>query len=350
MLVAVDAVPGPAFVDEVRRVWDAGDAVLPVDARLPRPAREWLLHACRPDEPVEAGDAVVMPTGGTTGPARAAVITHHAVQAAVAAVSRRLAVDPSNDRWLACLPLVHMGGFMVVARALLTGTPLTFSFDARPPATLVSVVPTLLDRIDPSPFRVVLAGGGPDWRQRGPNVIHTYGMTETCGGVVYDGVPLEGVEVRDDDEGELHVRGPTLLRCYRDGSDPRSAGGWLPTGDLGAVVDGRVVVHGRRTEMIVTGGEKVWPDPVEAVLRDHPGVAEVAVLGRPDPEWGERVVAVVVPRHPAAPPGLDELRGWVKERLPAFNAPRELKLARFLARSPTDKIRRDLARRLLEGD
>lgn len=350
MLVAVDAVPGQAFVNEVQSVWDGGDAVLPVDPRLPSPARAWLLDTHRPDRPVEPGDALVMPTGGSTGPPRAAVITHDAVQAAVTAVSRRLEVDPTTDRWLACLPLAHMGGFMVVARALLTGTPLTFSFDARPPATLVSVVPTLLDRIDPARFRVVLAGGGPDWRRRGPNVIHTYGMTETCGGVVYDGVPLEGVEVQSDDQGELHIRGPTLLRCYRDGTDPRNAGGWLPTGDLGAVVNGRVVVHGRRREMIVTGGEKVWPEPVEAVLRDHPGVAEVAVLGRPDPEWGERVVAVVVPRDHAAPPGLDELRGWVKERLPAFNAPRELKLARSLARSPMGKIRRDMARRLLDED
>ena len=166
------------------------------------------------------------------------------------------------------------------------------------------------------------------------NVVTTYGLTETGSGVVYDGRPLDGVDVRLADDGEVHLRGPMLLRAYRDGVDPKDAEGWLPTGDLGALgADGRLVVHGRRGDLVITGGENVWPDAVEAVLAEHPGVAEVVVAGRPDPEWGQRVVAFVVPTADGTPPDLDGLRAWVKERLPAFCAPRELVLVERIPRT-----------------
>lgn len=348
MLVALDAVPGPAFVGELRRIWDRGDAVLPVDPRLPAPAREALFGALRPGEEVEPGDALVVATSGTTGAPRGVVLTYAAVQAAAVAVRRRLAVDPASDRWLSCLPLSHVGGLMVVTRALLTSTPVTFSTgtDAGKEsgedggATLVSVVPTLLDRMDTTGFRVVLVGGASDGRRRAGNVVRTYGMTETAGGVVYDGIPLDGTEVRVTEQARLEVRGPSLLRCYRDGTDPKDADGWLATGDLGEVVEGRVTVHGRADDLIVTGGENVWPAPVEAALRAHAGVADVAVIGRSDDEWGQRVIAMVVPLDPAAPPMLEELRAHVKEALPAYAAPRELVLVHTLPRTPSGKLRR----------
>lgn len=388
MLVALDAVPGPAFVDELRRIWDRGDAVLPVDPRLPAPARARLFQALRPDEEVEAGDALVVATSGTTGAPRGVVLTHAAVQAAAEAVHRRLSVDPATDRWLACLPLSHVGGLMVVVRSVLTGTPLTFATDigrdvggdtgggtggatsgdsdtnpaepgatrggtggatspAEPAATLVSVVPTLLDRMDTAGFRVVLLGGAADSRLRAGNVVRTYGMTETAGGVVYDGEPLDGIEVRADATGRLQVRGLGLLRSYRDGTDPKGPDGWLSTGDMGEMVEGRLVVHGRADDLIVTGGENVWPGPVAEILRMHPAVADVAVVGRPDEEWGERVVAVVVPQDPVAPPALAGLRSLVKERLPAYTAPRELVLVDALPRTPGGKLRRSALRSLL---
>ena len=187
-------------------------------------------------------------------------------------------------------------------------------------------------------FRTVVVGGAAPPDDLPPNAVTTYGMTETGSGVVYDGTPLDGVEVRTVD-GELHVRGPMLLRAYRDGTDPKDADGWLATGDAGSLEDGRVVVHGRIADVVITGGEKVWPDPVEAVLRTVPGVGDVAIAGVDDAEWGQRVVAYVVPSGP--PPALETLRVAVKEVLPAYAAPKELVLLDALPRTALGKIQRD---------
>lgn len=356
-LLAIALPPGPDFVRQLAAAWSTGDAVAPVDPRLPAPAAESLLDVLRPHVvvdpagvrrrrprplPVEPGDALVVATSGTTGEPRAVVLTSAAVEAAAVLTSRRLDVDNHNDRWLAVLPLAHVGGLGVVTRALVTGTPLTFDWED-PAATLVSVVPTQANRRDLSRFRKVLVGGSADWRERPANVVHTYGLTETAGGVVYDGVPLDGVEVRLDGQGQIMLRTPTLLRGYRDGSDPTVAGGWFPTGDAASFdPGGRLVVHGRLDDMIVTGGEKVWPAAVERALRSHPGVAEVAVAGRADPEWGARVVAWVVAAQGRPPPALEELRSHVKASLPAYAAPREMRLVPELARSALGKVRRKL--------
>jgi O-succinylbenzoic acid--CoA ligase len=239
----------------------------------------------------------------------------------------------------------------VVPRALVPGTRLAVlpgldaeavAAAARSGATLVSLVATALSRIDPGLFRVIVLGGARPPTERPANTVTTYGLTETGSGVVYDGVPLDGVEVRLAEDGEIHLRGPMLLRAYRDGADPKDAEGWLPTGDLGVIDDGgRLVVHGRQGDLIITGGENVWPDPVEIRLALHPDVADVAVAGRVDAEWGQRVVAFVVPRPGVAAPTLADLRTWVKEALPAFCAPRELVLASEIPRTALGKPRRD---------
>ena len=351
-------------MDELRRVWDAGDAVLPLDPRLPASWRAGLLAALRPTAVVdehgdrtvldgdetEPGDAVVIPTSGTTGVPKGVVLTHDALQHAAFASTTYLGVDPDTT-WLACLPLHHVGGFSVIARAIVCGTGLVVHprFDAADVelaaltgATHVSLVPTTLRRIDASRFRRILLGGSAIPADRPPNTVATYGMTESGAGVVYDGRPLHGVGVRIDGDGGISLSGPTLLRCYRDGTDPRGADGWYRTGDIGEVDThtGLLTVQGRADDMIITGGENVWPDAVERLLVDVPGVAEVAVVGRPDPEWGQVVTAVVVPSDPGAPPALDALRAAVKDHLPAWCAPRAVELATALPRTAIGKVRR----------
>jgi O-succinylbenzoic acid--CoA ligase len=369
LLVAIDLPGGPAFVDALQRAWDSGEAVLPLDQRLPAPARQQILDALAPGavvdgsgrralahgRPIEDGDALVVATSGTTGQPKGVVLTHAAVAASARATSARLGIDPDRHRWLACLPLSHVGGLSVVSRALLTGTPLEVhpGFDAAAvaaaagPSVLVSLVATALRRVEAGRFHTVVLGGSapPPGHELPGNVVTTYGMTETGSGVVYDGVPLDGVEIAIGDGDEVRLRGPMLLRAYRDGTVPLDDDGWFATGDAGAIgSDGRLVVHGRLSDLIISGGENIWPAAVEAVLRRHPGIAEVVVAGRPDPEWGERVVAWVVPADSAAAPTLDELRAEVKEHLAPWAAPRRLVLLASLPKTSLGKVRRqDLA-------
>lgn len=306
-------------------------------------------HRRRGGWPVEPGDALVMATSGSTGDPKGAVLAHTAIEANAMATSSALAVDPSTDCWLACLPLAHVGGLAVVVRALLTDTPLEVhdGFDAdaveaaaRQGATLTSLVPTALARIDPAAFRAILLGGSAMPAQRPANTVATYGLTETFSGVVYEGWPLDGVELRIHDN-EVQLRCPMLLRCYRDDTDPRTADGWFPTGDAGALSDeGQLSVFGRMDDMITTGAEKVWPVAVERILADLPGIAEVAVVGRPHPEWGQAVTTVIVPADPAAPPELEALREAVKAQLPAFCAPQNLELVSELPQTPLGKTQR----------
>lgn len=179
-------------------------------------------------------------------------------------------------------------------------------------------------------------------------------MTETMGGVVYDGLALNGVEVRiegagaDEEgrEGTIQLRTPTLMRGYRhpepgDRRSPAAAAspidehGWFTTGDLGTIRPGdrHLEVRGRADDLIITGGEKVWPAPVEQRILEHPAVAEVAVYGRTDPEWGQAVTALLVPGAGAAAPSTAEIREWVSEKLPALRVPeRSAWWARFHAR------------------
>ncbi len=369
-LVAIDLAGGPAFVDALRRAWDDGNAVLPVDQRLPGPARTALLDAARPHvvitdagrthhdrgaPPVGATDAIVVASSGTTGPPKLVVHSHAGIQAHAHAVHAHLGVDSDHDRWLACLPLAHLGGLGVVVRALVTDTAVDVwpSFEAArvtaAPAqlgtTLIALVPTALDQVDPAPFRWVVLGGSADPTTRPGNVVHTYGLTETGGGVIYGGQPLPGVEIKIGPAGEIFLRGPMFASGRReaDGSLTSLANpdGWLDTGDLGRwSQDGRLLVDGRADDLIVTGGENVWPAVVEAALADHPDVADIAVVGQPDPIWGQRVVAIVVATEPGRPPTLDDLRTHGQRTIPAFATPRELVLVDRLPRTVLGKIQR----------
>jgi O-succinylbenzoic acid--CoA ligase len=297
---------------------------------------------------IEHGDALVVATSGTTGLPRGVVLTHDAVRASAAATSARLAVT-GDDTWLACIPLSHVGGLSVVTRAIVTESrlivhdgfdPVAVAAAARHGVTLVSLVPTTLQRIDPSLFRRIVLGGSRPPDELPANVVATYGMTETGSGVVYDGRPLDGVEIRIGPDDEIHIRCAMLLRCYRDGSTPL-VDGWFPTGDLGVLDDsGELTVHGRRDDMIITGGENVWPAVVESAVRAHPSVAEVAVAGAPDVEWGQRVVAWIVPTDAEAPPTLTLIRSFLAETLPMYMAPKEIRLVDSLPLTSSGKVRR----------
>ena len=377
--MAVTLPPGPEWIRIVAEVWDAGAALFPVDHRLPQPEIRALLDRASPTVVHDAGGwarlpagvpagpevALVVHTSGTGGALKLAQFDRAAIDAAVA--SSALALEAtSHDRWLCCLPLAHVGGLLVVLRAVLLGAPVTVhpEFDpaavaAERNAVFVSIVPTMLLRLldanaDLSHLRAILVGGSAlsaGLRARAEaadaRVIETYGLTESCGGVVYDGRPLAGIEARIDprDQG-IQLRGPTLMLGYRfDGEGTAAAfteDGWLRTFDAGLLdPEGRLRVLGRLDDLIKTGGERVWPDEVEHALRDHAKVADAAVAGRLDPEWGQRVVAYVVPADPASPPTLQELRDHVSITLPRHKAPRELVLVPELPRTASGKVRRD---------
>jgi O-succinylbenzoic acid--CoA ligase len=367
-LVALDLPGGTAFVEALQRAWDAGDAVLPVDQRLPPIAASALVEAMRAavvvdadgehafghGTPTEAGDALVVATSGSTGTPKGVVLTHAAIAASAAATSSRLNVDDA-DHWLACLPLAHIGGLSVVTRALHRRVGLTvlprFDADAvttaaEHGATLTSLVATAMQRIDPSIFRCIVLGGSRPPADRPSNTVATYGMTETGSGVVYDGVALDGVEIRIAADQEILIRCPMMLRGYRDGTTPIDADGWLHTGDLGGWLDDeagrRLHVDGRAGDLIITGGENVWPETVEAALSTHPMVVDAAVAGSPDPVWGQRVEAWIVVADPAAPPTVAELREHVSATLPSFMAPREVSFVDRLPRTALGKLQRAL--------
>jgi len=285
--------------------------------------------------------AVVMHTSGTTSRPRAIELRYGNWLAGALGSAVALGLD-GDERWLCPLPLAHVGGLSIAIRSAVYGTTAVLHerFDAERVVgalmdraariTLVSLVPTMLARLldaglnDPPTLRWALLGGGPiapallrRAREAGVPVAPSYGMTEGCSQIATNGWALPGVEVRVAPDGEVLVRGATIA------SGSLASDGWLHTGDLGALDErGRLAISGRRADTIVTGGENVAPVEVEEALLEHPAVAEAAVFGRPDPEWGELVTAIVVPADPAAPPGLDVLRGFARGRLPGYAAPR----------------------------
>jgi O-succinylbenzoic acid--CoA ligase len=255
------------------------------------------------------------------------------------------------------MPLHHVGGLAVLARSWTVGTPVDvldrFDVDAVAAAadagaTLVSLVPLMARRLVVAGvdlrhrFRRVLIGGAPV----PPDLpgTPTYGLTETWGGAVHGGHPLDGVEIALGHDDEILVRGLVVMGGYRsptgeaDTAAAFTADGWLRTGDAGAIDgEGRLRVVDRLRDLVKTGGVSVAPTEVEAVLAAHPGVADVCVTGAPDPEWGERVVAYVVPADRSAPPTLEDLRAWGRDRLSAAKLPREVVVIDAVPRTPGGK-------------
>ena len=307
-----------------------------------------------------------MLTSGSTGEPRQVGLTYGNFLFSAVGSAFNIGVEPA-DRWLCCLPLSHVAGLSIVLRSVIYGTTavLLDGFDTDQVAstltsggiTVLSLVPTMLLRLleaeaDLSAPRAILIGGGPvpeaaleEALARGATVVQTYGMTETCSQVTTlspedaarkigsAGRPLLTTHVRIDGD-EILVQGPTVSKGALDPD------GWLHTGDLGHIdEEGFLYVTGRRSEVIVSGGENVMPAEVESVLLAHPAVADAAVFGRPDREWQEAVWALVVLVE-GAEVGEDELRSHCAVSLAGFKVPKRIDFVSALPRSPSGKLLR----------
>jgi O-succinylbenzoic acid--CoA ligase len=378
----------PRLIEPLGAALDGtGPAILPVDAGLPPEQAARLIEAFDADEVVSADGeltvrsgsasgaaedtAVIISTSGSTGAPKGVELSAGALRASARASLARVGAR-AGERWLACLPVTHVAGLQVLVRSLESGTEPTVAavadaeslagaLSGHDAAAHVSIVPTQFVRLMGTPagrealagFSSVLVGGAAaasgllaQARAARVRAVTTYGMSETCGGCVYDGVPLDGVSVRADDDGRLRISGPVLMNGYHGQpalTESVLLDGEYITSDLGVVgADGRVVVRGRADDVINTGGYKVIPGEVADALSSYPGVREVVVVGRPDPEWGERVTAVIVPADRECPPTLELLRIHVRTALPRYACPTEVVLADAIPVLPNGKP--DLAR------
>jgi len=340
----------------------------------------------RPQDPVSP--FAILYTSGTTGRPKGACLSRSNFVASATASALHCGVLP-EDRWLACMPLFHVGGLSILVRSVLYGTAAVVherfdpvAVDAaldRDGITLLSLTATMLARLlevrgsrsAPGSLRCVLLGGGPcpapliaDAAKLGFPIMPTYGLTEACSQVATRLVdeaeptalsPLPGVEIRIVDDagksmpsthpGEIWVRGETVMRSYltQRGDNPRPDG-WLRTGDIGTLdAQGRLYVHDRRSDLIISGGENVYPAEVEAVLAEHPAIAEVAVAGVPDASFGQRPAAWFTTRSGTSDPSTEELTHHCRERLAGFKIPVSFRAVGQLPRTSAGKVlRREL--------
>lgn len=344
-------------------------APLPPDPR----ERAQALAMLEPERPlVESDAAAVVSTSGSTGRPKGVVLSRSAIAASAEATHERLG-GPGD--WVLALPAHYVAGLMVWARALLAGTsvrPARSDLEDLPTVAnrldqrrYVSLVPTQLTRALDDPrittalatFSAVLVGGGPlepglrnRAERRGVPVIGTYGLSETCGGCVYEGRTLTGVGVQLDPDGRIGIAGPSLFSGYRLRPELTASAmvdGRLWTQDRGRWQGDVLRVLGRMDDVVISGGLNVDLAEVERLSRGWPALrgAELAVVGVSDGEWGTRVVAVT--EAPATPDGrLADLRGFLATTLPAYAAPRELVRLDVLPRTSTGKIDRSALRSL----
>ena len=325
------------MVDSVRRVdFEPGTpAQLVLDG-----LRAWLAAPVEPEP-------LIVETSGSTGAPKRVRLSRPAILASIAATERRLG---GSGRWALALPPTYVAGIQVICRSLVAGhepvlsehASLVTALGAAPSTTdtFLSLVPTQLRRLLEDPASVsalrdvhtILLGGGPTdpaLRRRaaeeGLRVVATYGSAETAGGCVYDGYPLDDVGVDVDADGRIRISGPTLFDGYEGDPELTSrllVDGWFLTSDAGRLDDdGRLHVLGRLDDVVVSGGVNVPLPAVAARLRAHPDLAAAEVIGVPDEEWGQRVVAYVVATRPVS---LLEVRDWVARAHPRSWAPQEV--------------------------
>jgi len=341
----------------------------------------------------EDSPLAILFTSGTSGAPKGALLTHGNFLWSAMASAVHLGVD-ACDRWLACMPLFHVGGLSILLRAAIYGNTVVVHERFDPAAvnlaldrdgiTCTSLVATMLariiadrgDRPAPPQLRCVLLGGGPApastlerARELGFPIAPTYGLTEAASQVATRAPgdaaappgaglrPLLGTEVRvvdgedrdvaDGAPGELLVRGPTVMRGYVQRPEETAKtlrGGWLHTGDIAVrASDGSLGILERRSDLIISGGENVYPSEVEAVLLEHPAVAEAAVAGIPDGDFGQRPAAWLVFR-PGAAPEDEQLRAFCCSRLAGYKVPVAFHGVAALPRNASGKLlRRELS-------
>jgi len=361
--------------------------------------------AAAPDAPPVASEPVVdldavhsaIYTSGTSGRPKAALLTHGNLLASAVGSAFQIGVR-AEDRWLAPLPLFHVGGLSILVRSAVAGTTALVHerFDEAAVShalreervTLASLVPAMLRRLldhdealppYPSSVRAVLIGGAsaaPELlaraEERGLPVAPTYGLTEAASQVTTlapdearrhpgsSGQPLLGVSLTievegraaaPDEVGEILVAGPTVSPGYLNRPPETRPGGWLRTGDLGALdVEGRLTVADRRDDLVVSGGENVYPAEVEAALAAHPSVVECAVVGLADERWGQAVVAAIVSASGDLP-DTAELESFLHDRLAGYKRPRRFELWDGpLPRTASGKLLRRVVREQLARD
>jgi O-succinylbenzoic acid--CoA ligase len=367
-LAVIELAPGIEHAIAVHAAMLSGRPSLTIRPGLPAVERELVLAAARSTTPAPGTLARVL-SSGTSGARRPIDLsfTNFAASAASSAANLGVAED---DLWLACMPMDHVGGLSILIRSVIYGTAAlvhpTFDVNAaaaalageNPRVTIVSLVPTQLRRLldagaDLSRLRVVLIGGAALERETldraldaGVPVVQSYGLTEACSQVCTlapeeatshrgsSGRALPGIEVETDAEGRIRVRGANVAAASADSE------GWLQTGDLGRLDDdGFLWVQGRADDVIVSGGENVAPEPVEEFIKAQPGVTDAAVIGLPDPEWGQRVVAIVVAGADAEPKA-EALIEACRRELAAPMVPKQVELAESLPRTGTGKVQR----------
>jgi O-succinylbenzoic acid--CoA ligase len=331
-----------------------------------------------PSSPDPSAPFAILFTSGTSGTPKGAILTAEAFVASAAASAQNLGWL-ANDRWIACMPLCHVGGLSILTRCLLARRAVVLhprfdadsvleSIEARG-GSFLSVVPTMLRALLEADrrgtlarLRAVLVGGAAappplleECQARGLRALATYGLTEACSQVTAQrladapssrgsGPPLPGTSVRID-RGRILVAGPTLMRGYL-GQPELPPAAWFDTGDLGELDDrGHLLVHARRTDLVVTGGENVYPAEVEAALESCPGVHRAAVFGVPDDRWGEIVAAAIEP-GPGGAPTLEALAAALVPLLAPFKRPRRVCFVPRLPAVGPDKPDRARARAL----
>jgi O-succinylbenzoic acid--CoA ligase len=369
-LIAIDAPPSNSIPTLIKQIWDKGDTALVLDYKLRSKLKEFLVKSVKPHAlidanleqihlkegiPTLAGDALVVFTSGTGSVQKAAILTHENLKASADACFKALDVDTNSDSLIACLPLGHIGGLSVVIRSLLWSIPVEVlgAFEgsllqtlARDGNRIISAVPTMLREIDTSLFKKILVGAMPN-NITASNIISTYGMTETAAAISYNGILNDNIEAKLDDAGCLVIRGPQLLRAYRsrhskvseEGYDPKDNEGWFKTGDLAQLQGNNIKILGRIDNVINTGGLKVNPELVEAIIKQNSAVKEVAVVGLPDKKWGQAVTALIVLSKKGNLKE-DELNAEIKEKLSYWAVPKKYVYLKSLPKTALGKIRR----------